>query len=280
LSFVLKAGASWPLVARGDGRPIAGLAVGVGILAGALAVGVEVHLLLLLGAAVISLVGLLDDWRGLSPWEKLLGQAAAAGLAAAALAPLRLSFFGRGVSLGPAARLVTFVWVLTLPNAVNLVDGLDGLALTIVVSPFACLVAMAVSSPGHVGLAAGAGVVGALVALAPLNLLRGRLLLGDAGAELLGYVLAILSLLLPRERGDPGALAVVPALLLAAVPLSDTVFAVLRRLAHGQSILRGDEGHIHHRLARRVGSRKAVLVLGAASLLSALAGGIVWRIGA
>jgi len=277
---IFAARTRWPLRAKGDRRPLAGLAVGLGCLVGTASVSNVIPLLVLLGGAAILLVGALDDWIDLAPWQKLLGQAVAAGLAAAGLAPLSLSFFGLDVSLGAAAWTVPFLWVMALTNAVNLIDGLDGLAVTTVASPFVALLGLALWEGDPLGAVVSGATLGALVAFLPANLPQARLLLGDAGAELLGYLLALLTLLLvDGQGGEPRTWAVIPSLLFAAIPLCDTAFAVLRRAARGRSILCGDEGHIHHRLARRFGSGRAVLLLAAASALCTVGGVLLWRAG-
>ena len=280
LLSILAARARWPLRARGDGRPLAGGAIGVGVLLAAAVASDRVPSLVLGGGAAIVLVGFLDDWLDLAPWQKLLGQAVAAGLAAAALGPASISFLGQELPLGAAGWAVSFLWLMALPNAVNLIDGLDGLALAVVSWPLVALLGLALWDGDPFGAVLAGAALGAVAAFLPANLPRARLLLGDEGAELLGYALAVLSLRLLHVGAAPGAWDVVPSLLLAGVPLGDTAFAVLRRSFRGRSILRGDEDHVHHRLARRVGAKRAVLVLGAASALCALGGVFLWRAGA
>jgi|LZCG01.1.fsa_nt_gb UDP-GlcNAc:undecaprenyl-phosphate GlcNAc-1-phosphate transferase len=91
----------------------------------------------------------------------------------------------------------------------------------------------------------------------------------------MGYLLALLTLTV-FQHGE-GEWTIAPALLIAAVPLSDTAFAVLRRLVHRRSIFRGDRGHIHHRLAARMGAKKAVLSLGFISLFTSALALFLWR---
>lgn len=275
--LILCAGRHWPLRAKGDGRPAAGLAVAVGVLAGSLPFLREIPLPLILGGTVILLVGLLDDRFDLSPWQKLLGQGIAAALVAVALPQARLSFLGFAVPLGAAEWIVPFLWVLTLTNAVNLIDGLDGLAVTMLLSPMAVLLVVVAREGSALGGVVAAATLGALLGFLPLNGHRGRVLLGDTGAELLGYLLSVLTLGLLGSAG--GGFPVLAALLLAGVPVADTTFAVVRRLVRRRSILRGDEGHIHHRLARRVGVSSAVLLLAGTSLLAAVAALLLLWIG-
>ncbi len=275
---LVRLGARWPLQAKRDGRGLGGPAVVLGVLAGIAPALPEVGTWLALGGAAIVLVGLLDDLLDLSPWQKLLGQAVGASLAAVGLAQASPVLFGVSVPLGAGRVVVTFLWVLTVTNAVNLIDGLDGLAVGVLLAPVACLLAVAVrqgmAAEGVVGVSA----LAVLVGFAPANVGRARLLLGDTGAEFLGYLLAVLSLAVLR-RGETGW-AIIPAVLLAAVPLGDTLFAVARRVVAKKPVFERDEGHIHHRLAARLGARGAVAALTGMSLVASGLAFLLWSAGA
>lgn len=275
--LILHIGRAWPLRAADDGRPIGGPVLLVGILVGMIPVFSDLNPFLAAGAAVIVVVGLIDDRIDLSPWYKLLGQGVAATLAAIGLSSLRLISLGTAVYLGSAQRVLTFLWVVGLMNAVNLIDGLDGLAIATLFSPLTALIIIASSPRSSVGAILAAAMLGALVGFYPFNRHRGRLLLGDTGAELLGYLLAILTLMI-LNRGPEGW-SILPALFFAAVPLSDTAFTVVRRIIRGQSIFQGDKRHIHHRLAIRFGVRKAVAILAGTSIVSSGIAFLLWRAG-
>ncbi|HCP31837.1 TPA: hypothetical protein DIT45_01055 [Candidatus Acetothermia bacterium] len=275
--LILRAGRSWPLRAADDGRPIGGPVLLVGTLVGMIPIFCDLNPFLLAGAAVIVLVGLIDDQIDLSPWYKLLGQGIAATLAVFGLSSLHLISLGTTVYLGSAQRVVTFLWVVVLMNAVNLIDGLDGLAIATLLPPLTVLIIIASLLGNYVGAILAAAMLGALVGFYPFNRHRGRLLLGDTGAELLGYLLAILTLMI-LNRGPKGW-SILPALFLVALPLSDTVFAVIRRIVRGQSIFQGDKRHIHHRLATRFGVRKAVAILAGTSIVSSGIAFLLWWAG-
>lgn len=275
--LILHIGRAWPLRAADDGRPIGGPVLLVGILVGMIPVFSDLNPFLAAGAAVIVVVGLIDDRIDLSPWYKLLGQGVAATLAAIGLSSLHLISLGTAVYLGSAQRVLTFLWVVGLMNAVNLIDGLDGLAIATLFSPLTALIIIASSPRSSVGAILAAAMLGALVGFYPFNRHRGRLLLGDTGAELLGYLLAILTLMI-LNRGPEGW-SILPALFFAAVPLSDTAFTVVRRIIRGQSIFQGDKRHIHHRLAIRFGVRKAVAILAGTSIVSSGIAFLLWRAG-
>ncbi len=269
----------WPFYAREDGRAIGGLALVLGILAGGGMIIPSIDPLLLLGAGVIILIGLIDDRIDLSPWQKLVGQGVAAVLATAGLSSIEAISLGVPFPLGNAQWIVTFLWILTLINAANLIDGLDGLLITVLAPSFGALAIVAILLRKNVtGGALSLAALGALLGFYPLNRHHGRLLLGDTGAEFIGYLLALLTLTI-FQRGE-GEWAVVPALLIAAVPLSDTTFAVLRRLVHHRSIFRGDREHIHHRLAAHMGEKKAVTTLGIMSLFTSVLALLLWQYGA
>jgi len=274
---ILHIGRAWPLRAADDGRPIGGPVLLVGILVGMIPVFSDLNPFLAAGAAVIVVVGLIDDRIDLSPWYKLLGQGVAATLAAIGLSSLHLISLGTAVYLGSAQRVLTFLWVVGLMNAVNLIDGLDGLAIATLFPPLTALIIIASSLGSSVGAILAAATLGALVGFYPFNRHRGRLLLGDTGAELLGYLLAILTLMI-LNRGPEGW-SILPALFFAAVPLSDTAFTVVRRIIRGQSIFQGDKRHIHHRLAIRFGTRKAVAILAGTSIVSSGIAFLLWRAG-
>jgi len=275
--LILHIGRAWPLRAADDGRPIGGPVLLVGILVGMIPVFSDLNPFLAAGAAVIVVVGLIDDRIDLSPWYKLLGQGLAATLAAIGLSSLHLISLGTAVYLGSAQRVLTFLWVVGLMNAVNLIDGLDGLAIATLFPPLTALIIIASSLGSSVGAILAAATLGALVGFYPFNRHRGRLLLGDTGAELLGYLLAILTLMI-LNRGPEGW-SILPALFFAAVPLSDTAFTVVRRIIRGQSIFQGDKRHIHHRLAIRFGARKAVAILAGTSIVSSGIAFLLWRAG-
>ena len=224
---------------------------------------------LALGAALLALTGVADDVRGLGPWTKLGAQLAAAALVVSAGCVIREAtnpITGSSVALGWLAVPVTIVWVIGITNALNLIDGLDGLAagVGLIVSATLCVISLSV---GRVDVALLSGVLaGALVGFLYFNFNPATIFLGDSGSLFLGYALAVLSL----ESAHKGATAVLvlAPLLALGVPIMDTCLTVVRRLLVSASIMEADRDHIHHRLiALGLSHRRAVLVLYAACLL-------------
>ena len=174
------------------------------------------------------------------------------------------------IVLGWLAIPLTVLWIVGITNSVNLIDGLDGLAVG--VSTISCVtilvVALLVSEP-NVALIV-AALAGACIGFMPYNLNPARIFMGDTGSLLLGYVLATVSVL-GLFKFYAIVTFVVPVLALA-VPLSDTLFAFCRRILHGQSPFHADRGHFHHKLMDLgLNQKQAVAILYAISATLGLA---------
>jgi len=217
-----------------------------------------------LAALVVAAVGLVDDVRGLSAPGKLAGQVLAAGLLVLAGVQLLYFYFpGQGVlSLSPDLAVpLTVLWVTAMVNAVNLIDGLDGLAAGIVaigaVSFFAYLVfgPTAASEPSSAAVLS-AIAAGAALGFLPWNTHPARIFMGDTGSGLLGVLMAAATVAgvgrnpFGPSGGDLAAIAipVVLPLLVLAIPFLDVVLAIVRRMRRGLGIHHADKEHIHHRL--------------------------------
>ncbi len=198
-------------------------------------------------AAVILCIGLIDDVRGLSAKEKLVAELVAAWLLhRAGLSPSTLFIPGVGaVALGGGGLVFTVAFVVLLTNAMNLIDGVDGLAGTqgaIVTAAYA----LAAWSAGQMVVCAIAlAVAGACLGFLRYNLTRARIFLGDGGSLLIGLSFATLAL---RIWTKAGTLSVATPLLIMFVPVADTAIAFFRRAVALRPPLTGDRGHIHHRL--------------------------------
>ena len=206
---------------------------------------------LLLGAAVATTVGAVDDFRGLRWWEKIGGQIAAAGIAAGfGIWIDRFTFPVIGIQTLSAwiGVPLTIVWIVAIMNMMNFLDGLDGLAAGV------CAIAGATFSVIALSLAKpNPAIISAIVFGATLGFLRhnfypARIFMGDSGALLLGFVLAAVSV--QGLLKTAATVALFFPLIVLAVPILDTGFVVARRLKYRQPVYVADREHLHHRFVR------------------------------
>ena len=219
------------------------------------------------GGSVLLVIGVLDDRWDLSAWAKLLFQILAAGIAIEfgyVILQFREPFSGVSYDL-PFwfGALVTTVWIVAVSNAMNLIDGLDGLSTGVGAIIAATLAVICAQADQTVGVLLGLTLVGALLGFLPFNFPPARIFLGDTGALFIGYSLSLVAL-----EGYIGGyrkaslMAFLVPLLALAVPLLDTGLSILRRVRAGQPIFNPDRRHMHHRLLETEGSdRGAVLAL-------------------
>ena len=257
--------------------PVGGPALVLGVLAGAapFLLASEWGRGWIAGSALVALVGTWDDRRALSPWVKLAGQLGAA-LIPVALGPFlipALSLFGWEMPLGALAIPVTLLWVVGITNALNLIDGLDGLACGQALVAALALAGLSAQTGSGAALALSFALLGGSLAFLAFNRHPARLFLGDGGSYFLGFTLALLSvsaLLGPDSQGR-GVPLLVPIAILG-YPIADTLWAIVRRLRAGRSIFQPDAEHLHHGIREALGDeRKAVWALyGLFFLLAAL----------
>lgn len=210
----------------------------------------EQQLALLWSATLLVLLGIFDDIYRLPAPLKLIVQTLAAAVALGNGGGWESLPLGAEVSVPSLLRLpLGVVWTVVLINAHNMIDGMDGLAASIARIESIAL-ALVFAAQGNVGFAALAlALGGACGGYLPYNRHPARVFMGDTGSQFLGLVLGVLSLHI--DLAAAGALGALVPLLLFALPLSDLIFAVLRRLAKGQSPFAADRGHWHHRLIDR-----------------------------
>lgn len=221
---------------------------------------------ILLGAVLIVACGAIDDIVSLNAWIKLAVQVAAAIVAVAHGVVIEVfrnpNIFSENEALvlGALAVPVTVIWIVGITNSVNLIDGLDGLAVGVstIASTTMFVVALLVSE-GNVAVIL-AALMGACLGFMPYNLNPAKIFMGDAGSLLLGYVLSTVSVV-GMFKFYAIVTFVVPILALA-LPLFDTLCAIIRRLLRGQSPMHPDRGHLHHRLIDMgLSQKQAVAVL-------------------
>ncbi|MDR3730274.1 MAG: MraY family glycosyltransferase [Oscillospiraceae bacterium] len=208
---------------------------------------------ILLGAVVIVVLGVVDDITPLPAKLKFVVQIIAAlipvfhGVVIKAVSNPNLLSDNAYWQMGNISSVViTVLWIVAITNSVNLIDGLDGLAVGVsTISATTVLVISLLVSDLQVAIAM-AALVGACAGFMPYNLNPAKMFMGDTGATFLGYILATMSI-----QGLFKFYAIisfaVPFLILG-LPIFDTAFAFIRRIAHGQSPMQADRSHVHHRL--------------------------------
>ena len=219
---------------------------------------------ILAGALLLCGVGAVDDIRGLRVHVKLAAQLVVAVLAytcGVRVDAIFLPFVGT-LSMGVFALPVTVLWIVGITNAVNLIDGLDGLAAG--VSLFAAVTGFVVAIQNGsllIALALSA-LMGILVGFLFYNWSPARVFMGDSGSYFLGYVLATTSLAGSVQQKTSTAVSLLVPMVALGLPIFDTLFSMLRRFLERRPIFSPDRGHIHHRLLELgLTHRRAVVVL-------------------
>lgn len=207
---------------------------------------------LMLGAGMMFTLGLADDILNIKPKIKLGFQALAAFIVVAAGFRFQIPFL-QFESLGAfnelIAAAITFLWIIGIINAVNLMDGMDGLAAGMSVIAFSCLtIALALNGYGA-DIVLVTAFIGALIGFLIYNSHPASIFMGDSGSLFLGFILAVFAL---PSAGQPigGLIYLVPILALG-LPILDTLTAIVRRKAQGKGILSADKDHIHHRVVQK-----------------------------
>ena len=234
---------------------LGGLAIYGGFLCSILIFGQldETMLCVLLGAAIIVALGIFDDVLALGAKLKFVVQIVAAAIPVC-IGNLQIGLFTNlnplsdtpFVHLGILAVPVTIIWIVGITNAVNLIDGLDGLAVG--VSSIAAITMLAVALlTGNMPIAITmAALAGACIGFMPYNLNPAKIFMGDTGSTFLGYMLATVSIMGLFKFYAVISFAV-PFLILG-LPIFDTANAIIRRVAAGRSPMSPDRGHVHHKL--------------------------------
>jgi UDP-GlcNAc:undecaprenyl-phosphate GlcNAc-1-phosphate transferase len=249
---------------------LGGLAVALGFFVGLsvamLLVGEDVEFRnhiegMLLGSLVLITLGVVDDRWVLTARSKLVVQLAAAVVAISY--GFRVEYFTDPFTLTVwsiptgLSWLITLLWIVGITNAMNLMDGLDGLATGLGAIIGITLTWIAFQADQAVGVLAGVAFLGALLGFLPYNFPPARIFLGDTGALFIGFNLSLLALEGYRKLS---LLTFVVPLLALAVPLLDTTLSIYRRIRRRASILSPDRQHMHHRLLESEGSHRAAVL--------------------
>jgi UDP-GlcNAc:undecaprenyl-phosphate/decaprenyl-phosphate GlcNAc-1-phosphate transferase len=212
---------------------------------------------ILLGAIGMLALGALDDRRDLAPLPKFAGQLAIASLVAAS--GVRITLF---IDNALFSYLVTILWILTITNATNFIDNMNGLCTGLGLIASWAFAWTAAYHGQYLVAAIGFLVSGALLGFLPFNFPRASVFLGDAGSHLIGYLLAILAIL-PHfyANSQPHRLAVLKPILILGVILADLLSVLWIRWRLHRPFYLGDQNHFSHRLVRRGLSHSSTVLL-------------------
>ncbi|SRR6056297_1011543 len=231
----------------------------------------QTTLWMFIGSSIILLTGLVDDILDLSPFIKLFIQISTASFIVI-VADIRIDFFripfnGDYVGLGPLAIPLTVLWIAGITNAINFIDGLDGLAAG--TSGIAATTLMVVAiAQGYSGIAIMLiALAASAFAFLKYNSNPAQIFMGDTGSMTLGFLLAIMSI--EGLMKSATTIAIIVPVLALGLPILDSTFSIVRRLRNGRSPFCADRGHLHHRLIDHGCDQKlAVRILHTVSIFS------------
>jgi UDP-GlcNAc:undecaprenyl-phosphate GlcNAc-1-phosphate transferase len=220
------------------------------------------YLGIIIGSVIVFAVGMLDDVYQLSPGIKLIGQSIAALTAMyfGVMVQFVTHPFDGMVGLGILAIPLTFLWIVGITNAINLIDGLDGLA--------AGVSGIAALTMGIVAYIQGQQMVfvlalllmAAIAGFLPYNFYPARTFMGDGGSNFLGFILACLAIM--GLTKSTAIISLFVPIVILGIPIFDTFFAIIRRFINKKPIFRPDKAHLHHRLmALGFTHRRSVLII-------------------
>lgn len=228
---------------------------------------------IIIGATIIVIGGFLDDKFDIRPWHKLLIQMASA--LSLVIYGIRIQLITNPissselyVSIGILSIPLTIVWVVGITNALNLIDGLDGLAAGVAFISAVTIFIIALLNNRSEAAVLTVILSGAILGFLPYNFNPATIFMGDTGAQLLGFLLAAISI--EGAIKSAAAFAIAVPILALGIPIYDILFAMIRRKLNGRPIMQADRGHLHHRLLDMgLTQRQAVIIM---YLISAVLG--------
>lgn len=220
-----------------------------------------------LGVAIIAITGIIDDTKTLKPLQKLFGQVLAAVVAVAfgiQINNISIPYFNDLGLSHEISIIATVIWIIVITNAINLIDGLDGLSSGIaLISCISLLIIFALNDSPMIAILIITSLIGALVGFLPFNFAPAKTFIGDTGSNFLGYILSIVSILGVAKTYT--AVVIALPMLVLGLPIFDVTWAIIRRVIKGKSIkaiFKADKGHLHHRLvANGFSQKQAVIIL-------------------
>lgn len=203
---------------------------------------------ILIAATIIVITGIIDDMREISAKAKMLGQLVAACIVVFG-GGIQMNFinlpFDGILNFGWLAIPLTILWIVGVTNAVNLIDGLDGLAAGVSTIALATLAVMAMIMGNGIVIAMASILAAATIGFLVFNFHPAKIFMGDTGALFLGFMISVLALL---GFKNVTVISFIIPIIILGVPISDTFFAIVRRLRQKKKWSDPDKSHLHHRL--------------------------------
>lgn len=226
----------------------------------------------LLGSSVIVLTGIIDDIMELKPRQKMfgifIGSLVIYFLAGIKMSVLNLPFLNKQINLGWWSLPITIFWILALTNAVDLIDGLDGLAdgVSMISLTTMGIVGYFFLHTGQLYIPISCFMLAAcLLGFLPYNFHPAKMFLGDTGALYIGFMIAVFSL---KGLKNVTFISMLVPITILGVPITDTIYAMIRRKLNNQPVSQADKHHLHHQLMKMgLTHRQAVLAIYGISLI-------------
>lgn len=223
----------------------------------------------IVGAGIIAVLGMIDDMKDLPAKLKFCVQIVAALIVIFSGTQIQIVLWPVTATLQKLSIPITLVWIVGVTNAVNLIDGLDGLAAGVTGIAALSLMVLCIMTGTTTAVVLAAALAGACLGFLPRNFNPAEIFMGDTGSTFLGFVLAVTSIL--GVFKGYALLALVVSIFCIGLPIFDTIFAMLRRMAKHQPIMQADRGHLHHKLIDHgFSQKKAVLIMYAISIFLGL----------
>ncbi|MFH1478212.1 MAG: MraY family glycosyltransferase [Candidatus Omnitrophota bacterium] len=206
---------------------------------------------LILGSTLIVMLGLWDDIRDISPIIKFIGQILIGLLLfkyGFRIENVTNPFFGGEIHLPLLlSASITVLWIVTLVNAMNIIDGLDGLAAGIVFIVAISLILVSFFLGNYVNIFLLAALAGCTLGFLKYNFYPAKIFMGDSGSMFIGLILALIALMESQYKSATAVVLLIPITALT-IPMYDTFIAIVRRISNKGSIFKADKLHLHHRL--------------------------------
>lgn len=221
----------------------------------------------LLGVLVLGIFCYKDDVKGIKPTVKLIGQLLAAIIVVQSGVVIEQIHIFSNATIEfneIICKIITIIWILGITNAINLIDGLDGLSTGVSFISSICLMIVFILNDSPIlSIIMAAALSGALIGFLPFNFNPARTFMGDIGSNFIGFTLSVISIIGVAKTYT--AIVIVIPILVLALPIFDTSFAIIRRVIKEKSlkaIFNADNGHIHHKLMKKGYTQKqAVFIL-------------------